>query len=86
MKITIFYELSDTAKRHEFVENAVYCPTDNIGVWREVDADLSDLSKEDREFIWDYCMDDGGRRFFFRMAKIDKVCDSVEELIAEITK
>lgn len=86
MTITIFYELSEKARRHEFVENGVYCPNDNIGVWREVEADLDDLSKEDREIIWDYCLEDGGRKFFFRIGKIDKVCESVEELLAEITK
>ena len=86
MKITIFYELSEKAKRHEFVENAVYCPTDNIGVWREIDADLQDLSKEQREIIWDYCLDDGGGKFFFRIAKIDRVCNSIEQLLEEIMK
>ena len=79
--ITIRYEISEKAARKEFIENGVYYNANDYGRWLEVSCDQKELSKEDREFIWDSCINEGYGDFRYEKCFIPKVCKSVKELI-----
>ena len=79
--ITIRYEISEKAARKEFIENGVYYDADNYGRWLEVSADQQELTKEERELVWDSCINEGYGDFRYEKCFVPKVCKSVKELI-----
>ena len=79
--ITIRYEISEKAARKEFIENGEYYDADNYGRWLEVSCDQKELSKEDRELIWDSCINEGYGDFRYEQYYVHQVCKSVKDLI-----
>lgn len=79
--ITIRYEISEKAARKEFIENGVYYDADNYGRWLEVSADQQELTKEERELVWDSCINEGYGDFRYEKCFVPKVCKSVKELL-----
>lgn len=84
MKIIIRYEISYEAVKHEFVENGIYYSGDNYGRWLEVGADPAELSKEDRQLIWDKCKDEGDGGFIYESSYINLVCKSIDDFLDAI--
>lgn len=84
MKITIRYEISYNAVAHEFIENGVYYSGDNYGRWLELEVDPAELSKEDRELIWNNCKDVGDGEFLYEASYINLVCKSINDFLDAI--
>lgn len=84
MKIIIRYEISSEAVKHEFIENGVYYSGDNYGRWLEVSADPAELSREDRQLIWDNCKDSGDGDFTYESSYINMVCKSIGDFLDAI--
>ena len=79
--ITIRYEISDAAAKHEFIENGVYYSGLDYGRWLVISVNPAELSKEDRQLIWDNCKDSGDGDFTYDSCYINKVCKSIDDFL-----
>ena len=84
MSIIIKYEISYEAVKHEFIENGVYYSSDNYGRWLQISTDPTELSKEDRQLIWDKCKDEGDGEFIYEDSYINSVCKSIDDFLGII--
>lgn len=80
-KIIIRYEISAKAAKQEFIDNGIFYRDDNYGRWMEVNADLSNLSNDDRRLIWENCQYEGNDTFRYDKCYVHSVCKTAAELI-----
>ena len=79
--ITIRYEISDAAAKHAIIENGVYYSGLDYGRWLEISVNPAELSKEDRQLIWDNCKDSGDGVFTYDSNYINMVCKSIDDFL-----
>lgn len=79
--ITIRYEISDLAVKHEFIENGVYYRSSDYGRWLELSVNPQELSKEDRKMLWKFCKHKGDGYFIYEESYINRVCKSIDDFL-----
>lgn len=80
-KIIIRYEISTKTVKEEFINNGVFYTDANYDRWLELETELSVLTKDERQVIWDNCIYEGANTFRYDKCYINTICESVSELV-----